>query len=81
MAHIGSWKWDIITGELYWSDEIYRIFGLNPQESKATYNAFFNYIHPNDRDFVDTTIKKKLCMESSPMTLTIGLSQLMEKSA
>ncbi|MDD3246791.1 MAG: MEDS domain-containing protein [Methanosarcina sp.] len=60
MAHIGSWKWDIVTGELYWSDEIYLIFGLNPQEFRATYNAFFNYIHPNDRDFVDNAIKKAL---------------------
>jgi len=60
MAHIGSWKWNIVTGELYWSDEIYLIFGLNPQEFRATYNAFFNYIHPNDRDFVDNAIKKAL---------------------
>ena len=33
MAHIGNWDWDIVTDEIYWSDEMYRIFGLNPQES------------------------------------------------
>lgn len=60
MAHIGSWKWDLVTGEFYWSDEINLIFGLNPQELKATYNVFFNYIHPEDRDFVDDAIKKAL---------------------
>jgi PAS domain S-box-containing protein len=60
MAHIGSWKWDIVTGEFYWSDEIYLIFGLNPQEFRPTYNALFNYIHPKDRDFVDNAIKKAL---------------------
>jgi PAS domain S-box-containing protein len=60
MAHIGSWKWDIVTGEFYWSDEIYLIFGLNPQEFRATYNSLFNYVHPNDRDFVDNAIKKAL---------------------
>ena len=32
MAHIGNWKWNIVTNEKYWSDEIYRIFGRNPQE-------------------------------------------------
>ena len=32
MAHIGSWDWNIVTDEIYWSEEIYRIFGLNPQE-------------------------------------------------
>ncbi len=60
MAHIGSWKWDIVTGELYWSDELYLIFGLDPQEFRPAYNSFFNYIHPGDRDFVDNAIKKAL---------------------
>jgi PAS domain S-box-containing protein len=60
MAHIGSWKWDIVTGEFYWSDEIYLIFGLNPQEFRPTYNTLFNYIHPKDREFVDNAIKKAL---------------------
>ena len=60
MAHIGSWKWDILTGELHWSDEVYRIFGLNPQEFGATYDAFFNYIHPDDRDYMDNAVKTAL---------------------
>ncbi len=52
MAHLGHWDWDIMTNELYWSDEIYRIFGLEPQEFSATYDAFLNTIHPDDRDMV-----------------------------
>ncbi|AKB33988.1 sensory transduction histidine kinase [Methanosarcina siciliae HI350] len=60
MAHIGSWKWDIVTDELYWSDEVYRIFGFNPQEFRETFDIFFYHIHPDDRDFVNTAIKKAL---------------------
>ena len=60
MAHIGNWDWDLVTGEVYWSDEMYRIFGRNPQELDATYNEFLNYVHPDDRDYVDNAIKKGL---------------------
>ena len=60
MAHIGSWDWDLVTGEIYWSDEMYRIFGRNLQESGATYNEFLNYSHHEDRDYVDNFIKKGL---------------------
>ena len=52
IAHIGSWNWDMGTNEIYWSDEIYRIFGLEPQQVSATYDAFLNYIHIDDRQSV-----------------------------
>ena len=58
MAHIGNWDWDLVTGEVYWSDEMYRIYGRNPQESGATYDELLNYIHPDDREYVDNAIKR-----------------------
>jgi len=58
MAHIGNWDWDLATGEVYWSDELYRIFGRDPQESGTTYDELLNYIHPEDRDYVDNALKK-----------------------
>jgi PAS domain S-box-containing protein len=51
IAHIGNWENDLVFGEVYWSDEMYRIFGCNPQED-ITYNKFLSYIHPDDRDYV-----------------------------
>ena len=53
LAHIGSWEHNLITGDLVWSDEVYRIFGEEPQAFKATYEAFLNFIHPDDRDLVN----------------------------
>jgi PAS domain S-box-containing protein len=48
IAHLGSWDSDLVTGELNWSDEVYRIFGVEPQEFAATIEAFFSYVHPDD---------------------------------
>lgn len=53
IAKIGHWVWDIVEENLWWSDEIYRIFGYEPQEFGATYEAFLNTIHPEDRDTVN----------------------------
>ena len=60
MAHIGNWDWNVVTDKSYWSDEMYRIFGLEPQEFGVIYKKVLNYIHPDDRDYVDNAIKKAL---------------------
>ena len=56
IAHLGNWDWDIVTNELRWSDEIYRIFGLQPQEFGATYDAFLDLVHSDDRDRVRESV-------------------------
>ncbi|WP_410509163.1 PAS domain S-box protein [Methanosarcina hadiensis] len=58
IAHIGNWNWNIVTGELYWSDEVYRIFGRNPERFRATYDTFLSSIHPDDLEFLVNAIKK-----------------------
>jgi PAS domain S-box-containing protein len=55
LAKIGNWELDFIQNKLYWSDEVYRIFGLTPQEFVATYEAFLSYIHPEDRESVNAS--------------------------
>jgi PAS domain S-box-containing protein len=51
LSHTGSWAWSPVTLEsLYWSDEMFRIYGLNPQEGVPTAETFWQRIHPEDRD-------------------------------
>ncbi len=60
IAKIGSWELDITNDQLHWSDEIYRMFGLEPQEFEATYEGFLNNIHPDDRDKVNEAYTNSL---------------------
>ncbi len=53
LTHMGSWELDLVTNTLVWSDEIYRIFEIDPLAFGASYDAFLRLIHPEDRALVD----------------------------
>ncbi len=65
MAHLGHWQLDLRTNELMWSDEIFRIFEIDPQQFGATYEAFLAGIHPDDREAVNTAYTDSLKERSS----------------
>ena len=54
MAHVGNWE-QVLGGDLYWSDELYRIYGFTPQQFVPTYEDFIGMVHPDDRDYVEKT--------------------------
>jgi len=58
MAHIGNWEWDISSNKAYWSEEMYRIFGRDPEKLAPSYNDYLCYVHPDDRDYYCNAIKK-----------------------
>lgn len=58
IAKIGHWEWNLIDNKLMWSDEIYKIFGYKPQEFDATYDAFLDTIHPEDRELVSDAVNQ-----------------------
>src|SRR6185295_2496739 len=55
MAHVGSWEWDLRTNALRWSDEHYRIFGLEPG-TVVDFDRSFAVVHPGDRPLVTEAI-------------------------
>ncbi|MBI2951475.1 PAS domain S-box protein, partial [bacterium] len=60
LAHLGSWEWNIRTNRVTWSDELYRIYGLEPQEFEATYEAYLELVYPDDRGLVRKVIETAL---------------------
>ena len=60
IAHFGNWQWNVVSNELRWSDEIYSIFGLTPQQFGATYEAFLERVHPEDREKVTQAVRQTL---------------------
>lgn len=54
MVHLGSWELDNSTGQLFWSDEVFRILGFLPQEFEANISAFMELVYPDDRDAVNS---------------------------
>jgi PAS domain S-box-containing protein len=60
VARLGSWEWNIRENKITWSDELYIIFGIKPNEFKATYEAFLYMVHPDSRETVDSAIKESL---------------------
>jgi PAS domain S-box-containing protein len=60
IAHIGSHEYDVRNNILYWSDEVYNIFGISKAECVLTVDDFFKRIHPDDRERVQKTIEQAI---------------------
>ncbi len=60
IAHMGNWELDLLTNALSWSDEIFRIFEIDPEKFGASYDAFLNAIHPDDRELVNNAYAESL---------------------
>jgi PAS domain S-box-containing protein len=69
LAHIGSWEWDIAGDSISWSDELYRIYDLDPERGALDYEAYLARIHPGDRDRVRATVRAALD-DGEPMKMT-----------
>lgn len=60
IAHLGHWELDILRNSLTWSEEVYRIFELDPNKPALNYEAFMERVHPEDRALVDRDYKASL---------------------
>lgn len=56
IAKIGYWQYMVSSGEMYWSDEVYDIWGVKKGEFSLSYSFFHNSIHPHDRHLLPVTV-------------------------
>jgi PAS domain S-box-containing protein len=68
LAHVGSWEWHVPTNRITWSDELYRIYGVEPH-SELSYESFLEHVHPEDRDVTRSVVERAL-EERAPFELT-----------
>ncbi|HVE91983.1 MAG TPA: ATP-binding protein [Actinomycetota bacterium] len=59
-AHVGSWEWDIRSGIVLWSDELFRLYGLRPGEVVPSFEEFLARVDPEDRPNVQSTVERAL---------------------
>jgi diguanylate cyclase (GGDEF)-like protein/PAS domain S-box-containing protein len=60
LAHIGTWEWDVSSGVVAWSDELYRIYGVEPEEYEPSFEGYLEHVHPDDRERVAATVREAL---------------------
>ena len=61
IAQIGSWEHNLTTGQVFWSDELFRLLGLDPKTDPADIEMFFDMVHPDDKralkEAIDETVR------------------------
>src|SRR5688500_10263687 len=60
VAQVGSWEWDVVHDSIVWSGELYRLFGVRPQEFEASYAAYLELVFPDDRTKVNEIVSASL---------------------
>lgn len=71
VAHLGNWSIDVTTEKLTWSDEVFRIFGMNPNQPEPSWDEHFQQIHPNDRAFLQVRVME--AQEGIPQNFDIRI--------
>jgi PAS domain S-box-containing protein len=56
-AHAGAWEWDLLTNENVWSEELWKVYGLEPHSVKPSYEAWRQVIHPDDRQRAEQAVQ------------------------
>ena len=56
----GVWDWDLATGKIEWDDEMFRLFGLDPQRHSASFDSWRGVLHPDDRKLAEMNIQEAL---------------------
>ncbi len=69
ITHVGSWDWDVQADRVTWSAELFRIYGISPEEFGGTVADYLSRVHPDDRERVSQAVEHAL-KEREPWELT-----------
>ena len=67
-AKAGAWEWDLETNKYFWSDELFNLYGLAPHSCEPSYDAWFNSIHPDDREKI-RLVTEEAVRKGSPLSV------------
>ena len=65
IGKLGSWEYEINTGKITWSDEVFRIYGIEPSPHPPSYDQLQRYIHPDDWEHFDNTVQTAVQLQQS----------------
>jgi len=60
LTALGSWEWEVVSGEVTWSPELYRILGRDPDRFAPTYEGYLDAIHASDRPRVEAAVQESV---------------------
>lgn len=71
LANMGNYVWNIVTNEVEWTDQLYIIYGLEPQSEKITLERFLSFVHPNDKEVIEKSLEHFYTEKSFDYTFRI----------
>jgi len=60
ISQVGSWIWDVRNGDIQWSDMMFKLLGLEPNEEIPTYELALKHVHNDDKDIYERTLSKAM---------------------
>jgi PAS domain S-box-containing protein len=64
LNHVGTWKWDLATGQLFWNENHFRLLGLSSEEVEPTYEHWRRAVHPDDVAWVEERVQSALAHQT-----------------
>ena len=59
-AQLGSWEWDVASNKVSWSNEMFRVYGVEPGSVAVSFESFLSFVHPDDRDMVVNGVQRAM---------------------
>jgi PAS domain S-box-containing protein len=71
LSNTGSWQWEVESNRLTWTDQLYIIYGLEPQSEAITIDRFLGFVHPDDREVIRRSIEGGFSNDTMDYTFRI----------